>query len=84
MLSAVKKFGHSAGLLIPKPLLAEFGAQVGDHVQMRVEDGRLVIEHVTAPPRRGWAEDAKRLAETGDDALAWPESGNTGDDELTW
>ena len=49
MASAVKKFGNSAGLLIPKPLLAEFGAQAGDHVEMRVEDGRLVIEHVTAP-----------------------------------
>lgn len=84
MLGAVKRFGNSAGVLIPKPLLAEFGAQAGDNVELKVEAGRLVIEHVTASPRRGWAEDAKRLAEAGDDALAWPEFGNTGDDELTW
>lgn len=35
-------------------------------------------------PRAGWAEDAKRIAEAGDDALVWPEFANEGDDELTW
>lgn len=84
MLSAVRQFGDSAGVLIPKPLLAEFGAQAGDNVELKVEAGRIVIERVTGTSRHGWAEDAQRLAEAGDDGLIWPEFGNIGDDALTW
>ena len=67
MLSAVKKFGNSAGVIIPKPLLAEFGVEAGDSVELKVEAGRIVIERVTNPPRQGWAEDAKKLAVAGND-----------------
>ena len=35
-------------------------------------------------PREGWAEDAQRLAEDGDDALVWPELANEGDEALVW
>lgn len=84
MLSAVKKIGNSAGVIIPKPLLAEFGVEAGDSVELKVEAGRIVIERVTNPPRRGWAEDAKRLAAAEDDKLEWPELGNEEDAALTW
>lgn len=84
MLSAVKKIGNSAGVIIPKPLLAEFGVETGDSVELKVEAGRIVIERVTNPPRKGWAEDAKRLAATEDDALEWPEFGNEEDVALKW
>ncbi|MBN9447323.1 MAG: AbrB/MazE/SpoVT family DNA-binding domain-containing protein, partial [Bosea sp.] len=82
MLSAVKKFGNSAGVLIPKPLLSEIGAKAGDSVDLRVEDGRIVIERVARPARAGWAQDAQRLAQEQDDALAWPEFGNADDETL--
>lgn len=85
MRSAVRKMGNSSGVIIPKPLLAEIGAKAGDDVDMTVEDGRLVIAPVRhAHPRAGWAEDARRLAESGDDALTWPEFGNDDDADLTW
>lgn len=84
MLSAVKKFGNSAGVIIPKPLLAELGAQAGDSVELRLEDGRIVIERVAVPIRKGWAEDAQRLAAEGDDGMVWPEFGNDEDAKLTW
>jgi hypothetical protein len=51
---------------------------------MRVEDGRLVIAPIKRPPRDGWREDAKRIAEAGDDVLTWPEFGNEDDDALIW
>jgi hypothetical protein len=35
-------------------------------------------------PRAGWAEAAKRLAASGDDALVWPEYGNREDTEMEW
>ena len=84
MLSAVKKFGNSAGVIIPKLLLAELGAQAGDSVNLRFEQGRIVIERTAGPARKGWAEDAKRLAMEGDDSLDWPEFGNDEDANLTW
>lgn len=84
MLSAVKKFGNSAGVLIPKPLLAEIGAKAGDSVELKVEGGRLVIEPVIRPARAGWAEDSQRPALEQDDELVWPEFGNSEDETLTW
>jgi antitoxin MazE len=84
MLSAVKKFGNSAGVIIPKPLLSEIGAQAGDSVDLRVEDGRIVIERIASQPRSGWADDARRLAAEGDDELVWPEFGNEEDARLEW
>lgn len=84
MLSAVKKFGNSAGVIIPKPLLSELGAQAGDSVDLRIEEGRIVIERVVGPARKGWAEDAQRLAAGADDGLAWPEFGNDEDAKLIW
>ena len=33
--------------------------------------------------REGWADDARHLAQQGDDAPMWPEITTTGDDALT-
>ncbi len=79
MRGAVRKMGNSSGVIIPKPLLQDIGAQVGDEVEMAVESGRLVITPVRASSRATWAADAKRIAEAGDDALVWPEIGNAED-----
>jgi antitoxin MazE len=84
MLSALRKFGNSAGVIIPKPLLSEIGAKAGDSVELKVEAGRLVIERTRSQPRSGWAEDAKRLAEADDDELVWPEFANEDDETLEW
>lgn len=84
MHGAIKKIGNSAGVVIPKPLLAEMGAKAGDPVELAVEDGRLVVQPVKRTPRAGWAEDSKRLAAAGDDALVWPEFANDEDEQLVW
>jgi antitoxin MazE len=82
MHASIKKIGNSSGVLIPKPMLTQLGAVPGDNVDISFSDGKLIIAF--APPRAGWAEDAKRLAAAGDDALVWPEFANEGDDELQW
>jgi len=79
---SIKKIGNSSGLLIPKPMLTQLSAVPGDNVDISFADGKLIIAF--APPRAGWAEDAKNLAATRDVGLAWPEFGNAGDDELEW
>ncbi|OWJ61374.1 AbrB/MazE/SpoVT family DNA-binding domain-containing protein [Inquilinus limosus] len=84
MRSTLRKMGNSSGVIIPKPLLTEIGAKAGDDVELRVEEGRLIIVPSRETPRAGWAEDARRIAEAGDDSLAWPEFGNADDDKLEW
>jgi antitoxin MazE len=79
----LRKMGNSSGVIIPKPFLAEIGA-VGGAVDMVVEDGRIVIEAEKRASRQGWADASRGLAETGADALAWPEFGNADDETLEW
>ena len=79
---AIRKMGNSQGVLIPKPILAQVGLEATADLQVR--DGVIEIRPVRRNPREGWAEDAKRLANQGDDALLWPEVSNQGDDELVW
>ena len=84
MRSTVRKMGNSSGVIIPKPLLAEIGAKAGDDVELRVEEGRLIIVPSRETPRAGWAEDAKQVAGADDDSLVWPDFGNVDDDRLEW
>lgn len=57
---------------------------IGDEVEILVENGRIVITPVRSQPRAGWADDAKRLAEEGDDASVWPDFPNEADIDLKW
>ena len=79
---AIRKMGNSQGVLIPKPILAQVGLE--GRADLQVRDGVIEIRPVRKNPREGWADDAKRLAESGDDALVWPEFANENDKGLVW
>ncbi len=79
---AIRKMGNSQGVLIPKPILAQLGLEGSADLQVR--DGVIEIRALHRNPREGWADDARRLAAQGDDALVWPEVANAGDHELAW
>jgi len=49
MRTAVRKLGNSAGIIIPKSVLAELGLSAGDAVNLRLENGHLIL----APVRQG-------------------------------
>jgi len=80
----MRKLGNSYGVIIPKPILIQIGVQVGDELDPSLDDNRIVLTPVKQHSRAGWAKAAKRIAKTGDDALVWPEFGNSGDTELKW
>ncbi len=84
MKRAIRKFGNSQGVLIPKPLLEEIGAKVNDKVELHVESGKIVIAPIDHDPRAGWAEECKALKAAGEDCLVWPEFGNEADKDLEW
>ena len=80
---AIRKMGNSQGVTIPKPILAQVGLEGAADLQVR--DGVIEIRPLRRNPREGWAEDARRLAGHGDDALVWPDDvANAGDGELVW
>ena len=79
---AIRKMGNSQGVLIPKPVLAQLG--LSGTADLQVRDGVIEIRAIRRMPRQGWADDARRLADQGDDAPVWPELGNAGDDALAW
>lgn len=78
----IRKMGNSQGVLIPKPILAQLGLEAT--VDLQVRDGVIEIRAIRRNPRAGWADDARRLASDGADALVWPEVANKGDAELVW
>ncbi len=79
---AIRRMGNSQGVLIPKPILAQVGLEGAADLQVR--DGVIEIRALRRNPREGWAADAQRLAQQGDDALVWPEFANSADTELDW
>lgn len=79
---AIRKMGNSQGVLIPKPILSQLGLE--GRADLQVRDGVIEIRPLGRNPREGWAEDAQRVAASGDDALVWPEFANAGDDALVW
>jgi antitoxin MazE len=81
---SIRKMGNSAGVIIPKALLAMLEVKTGDNLDLSFDDGQLILARVKAHPRAGWAEESKALAEAGDGGLVWPEFGNLGDDDLEW
>jgi antitoxin MazE len=81
---AVRKLGNSVGVIIPKAFLAELRLVPGDAVDIRLEDGQIVLAPIRRPSRTGWREASRVVAERGDDAPVWPELSNTGDTDLSW
>ncbi len=79
---AIRRMGNSQGVLIPKPILAQLG--LAGSADLQVRDGVIEIRPIRRNPREGWADDAKRLAQQGGDALVWPEVANEGDAEIVW
>ena len=78
----IRRMGNSQGILIPKPILAQLGLE--GKADLQVRDGVIEIRPVQRNLREGWAEDAKRLAQDGQDTLVWPDFGNQADADLTW
>lgn len=66
MKTRLVRIGNSRGVRIPKPLIEQ--ARLGDEVELRVEDGAVIIE-TPRRPRTGWADAAKTLQERGESGL---------------
>ena len=66
MKTALVRIGNSRGIRIPKPIIEQ--CRLGDRVEMRVEDDRVVISSERAP-RQGWDEAFRAAGPAEDDRL---------------
>lgn len=79
---SIRKLGSLQGIVIPAFILAQVGLE--GEADLHVRDGVIEIRPLRRHPREGWAEDARRIAEAGDDAFVWPEANSARDEELVW
>ena len=66
LLTKIVKIGNSQGIRIPKTILDQ--VNLGDNVELLVEDDKLIIRPAQSP-RIGWAEAFIQMAYVGDDDL---------------
>jgi len=85
MRTRIVRIGNSQGIRIPKPLIQEAGLQ--EDVEIVAKGNTLVIRRAD-PPRAGWADTFRRMAEQGDDALILeggaPAPGSWDESEWEW
>ena len=79
MKTAIRRMGNSHGVIIPKVMLSEIGANADDPVDIKVRKGRIVIEPLKRETRAGWAEASKAIHDAGNDRLVWPDARTGGD-----
>lgn len=79
MQTEIKKWGNSAVVRLPATTLAELALSVGSPIELRRENGRLVIEPVR-PVRQGWFESPIAPEEGAFESIRPDE----GDDEWQW
>jgi antitoxin MazE len=86
MSSAIRKIGNSAGVILPKPVLEQLGAKLGDRIDFVAENGRVFLSPAVVDPRAGWEEDSKRLGALGlsDEDREWLEAPLTTEAEKDW
>ena len=84
MQTSIRKMGNSSGVIIPKAILVELNVAAGDAVELRTENGKVLIEPIRKKPHEGWAEDAKRIAAEDVIDTEWLEFPNESDDTLIW
>ena len=80
MKARLVRIGNSRGIRLPKPLIIQAG--LTDEVELRVQEGAIVIE-CTKRPRAGWSEAAKEARQNGEDFLLDPPTA-THFDEKEW
>ncbi len=80
----IRNIGNSKGIVIPKIMLAQAGLDGASVAAVAVEGGSIVLRKPAKPVREGWAQAAKTIAASGDDALVMGEFSNADDKDLQW
>ena len=50
MQTALRKMGNSTGMILPRSILGQIGVTTGAAMDLKVEDGRLIVTPITSHP----------------------------------
>ncbi|BDX21227.1 hypothetical protein TUM22923_05480 [Polynucleobacter sp. TUM22923] len=78
----IRQIGNSRGLVIPKVILEQVGFD--EEVDLIVEGSTLILSKPNKSLREGWAEQAKAIAQAGDDELLLGDFNNDEDEDWVW
>jgi antitoxin MazE len=67
MKASIISIGNSKGIRIPKPYLEEL--QIEKEVDIHIENKSIIIQPLKNTPRADWAQNFKKMTESGDDKL---------------
>ena len=81
MEAKVVQIGNSKGIRIPQKILGQ--CHIEDSVDLSVKNGALILKPIKKMPREGWALQAQKMQEAGDDRLIIPDV-FADDQELSW
>jgi antitoxin MazE len=82
MKARLVRIGNSRGIRLPKPLIEQAG--LGEEVELRVQEGAILIQSTTVT-RAGWAEAARNLGAGEAGGLVDPPTPTKFDEEeWTW
>ncbi|MEI6612940.1 MAG: AbrB/MazE/SpoVT family DNA-binding domain-containing protein [Betaproteobacteria bacterium] len=79
---AVRAIGNSKGVVIPKIILEQSGIE--GVVEMSVEGEKIILSKPKQAVRKQWSQDAKGIAQAGEDELVLGEFGNEEDKDWVW
>ncbi len=77
----IVQIGNSKGIRIPKSVLED--CNIGDSVQLSVEEGRIIL-NPTKKPREGWSESFKMMHQKDHDKLLIDDSIDIDHKDWSW
>jgi antitoxin MazE len=83
MRAKIIRICNSRGIRLPKPILEASG--FGDEVDLKVEEGRVILMRPQKHPREGWAESIAAIGPDDEDWSDWHNlSGEALEEDWTW
>jgi antitoxin MazE len=69
MRTKLVRIGNSKGVRLPKPILEQSG--ITDEVDLKVEEGRVILMRPEKHPREGWTESIAAIGPDNEDWSDW-------------
>jgi len=78
----IRRIGNSQGVILPQSVIVQSGLH--GEIEVKVKDNTIVLSKSRRIPRKGWTEECREIAESGQDKSVWPEFPHEGDAEWVW
>ncbi len=82
MKANIISIGNSKGIRIPSTIIKQ--CNIGDSVDLEVEEGRIILKPLIEKPREGWNKAFRLMHERNEDTLLIDETVNFSAEDWEW